>query len=495
MALYHLTVTQVKRSKGQSSVASAAYISGEKLRDDYYGKTYDYTKKKGVLFSDILLPDYAPERLKDRATLWNEVESIERNKKAQLCYNFNFALQNELSYEENKAVAERFIRENFLARGMIVDYAIHDPDKKGKIQNPHVHMLIPIRPLNKDGTWGQKQMREYLYDDYGGPILDNHGRHKFNAVPTTDWGNPETLQSWRKAYADIFNEAFEKKGLPCRIDNRSNKERGLDSIPTIHEGPHVRAMEEKGIRTEVGDRNRKVRIANEFIKKLAAGLMDIIEWFAEFIKRCNEEKIYMPALYQLVFDYYDKRYASAYSAKGKSMVLKTRMEVCNFLMQTKIKSFEELADYVRDAYQKVDDAEKFIRKIDVRIHCINEVFRYKIMYAENKPYFTKSESFTFKFQREKYKKEHSDELNKYHMAKRKINDFWKDKEHDWSALNKEIEQLKEKKAKKERICKEYSKTASNAYRIKSIAEEMMKDFDAKELVYVPKKTKTYDMEL
>jgi len=104
MALYHFNVTQVSRGKGQSSVASASYISGEKLYDKYYGKTHDYTYKEGVLYSEVLLPAYAPERLKDRETLWNEVEEVEKHPKAQLCYSFNFALQNELSYEENEEI-------------------------------------------------------------------------------------------------------------------------------------------------------------------------------------------------------------------------------------------------------------------------------------------------------------------------------------------------------------------------------------------------------
>ena len=154
MALYHFNVTQVSRGKGQSSDASASYISGEKLYDKYYGKSHDYTHKEGVLYTEVLLPEYAPERLKDRETLWNEVEEIEKHPKAQLCYSFNFALQNELSYAENEEIAKRFIKENFLSRGMIVDYAIHNSSRNDNVPNPHVHMLIPIRPLNKDGTWG-----------------------------------------------------------------------------------------------------------------------------------------------------------------------------------------------------------------------------------------------------------------------------------------------------------------------------------------------------
>ena len=112
MALYHFNVTPAGRSKGTSAVASAAYIAGERLYDEYYGKTHNYTKKEGVLFNEILLPPNAPERFKDRATLWNELEKVEKTRNAQLFYNFNFALQNELTYEENKELAQRFIREN-----------------------------------------------------------------------------------------------------------------------------------------------------------------------------------------------------------------------------------------------------------------------------------------------------------------------------------------------------------------------------------------------
>ena len=86
MALYHFSVKQVSRGKGQTVVNSAAYISGQKLYNDYYGQTHDYTKKSGVVFTEILTPEYAPERLSDRETLWNEVEQIEKSKRAQLAF-------------------------------------------------------------------------------------------------------------------------------------------------------------------------------------------------------------------------------------------------------------------------------------------------------------------------------------------------------------------------------------------------------------------------
>ena len=107
MALYHFQVAQLSRGKGQSAVASAAYRSGEKLYDEYYNETHDYTRKGGVLYSEILLPDHVPKRLANREVLWNELESVEKHPKAQLAYSFDIALQNELSYEENLDLARK----------------------------------------------------------------------------------------------------------------------------------------------------------------------------------------------------------------------------------------------------------------------------------------------------------------------------------------------------------------------------------------------------
>ena len=145
MALFHLSVTQTKRSAGQSAIASAAYRAGERLYSEYYGEYSDYTRKGGVICSDILLPSHAPPEYADRQTLWNAVEKAERGKNAQLAYSFDIALQNEFSLEENIALARQFLLENFVSRGMVVDFAVHQPDREdGGIPNPHFHVLCPI---------------------------------------------------------------------------------------------------------------------------------------------------------------------------------------------------------------------------------------------------------------------------------------------------------------------------------------------------------------
>lgn len=185
MALFHLSVTQTKRSAGQSAIASAAYRAGERLYSEYYGEYSDYTRKGGVICSDILLPSHAPPEYADRQTLWNAVEKAERGKNAQLAYSFDIALQNEFSLEENIALARQFLLENFVSRGMVVDFAVHQPDREdGGIPNPHFHVLCPIRPIEQNGKWGLKQRRVYELDEDGNRIRGADGNFVFNAVPT-----------------------------------------------------------------------------------------------------------------------------------------------------------------------------------------------------------------------------------------------------------------------------------------------------------------------
>ena len=165
-----------------------------------------------MIASEIMLPPHAPEIYLDRATLWNAVESCEKHPKAQLAYSFDIAMQNELTLEENMELARKFVQEQFVAKGMIADLAFHSPEKEdGGIPNPHFHVMTTMRPLNPDGTWGQKQRREYLLDEDGNRIRDKNGDYVFNAVHTTDWHEPETLERWREAWSVLCNGKFEEE--------------------------------------------------------------------------------------------------------------------------------------------------------------------------------------------------------------------------------------------------------------------------------------------
>ena len=364
MALYHFHVTQIKRSEGRTAVASAAYRAGEKLHNLWDGETHDYTKKGGVILAEIILPEHVPQRFYDRSALWNEVEQIEKHYKAQLAYSFDVALQNEFSLEENIELAREFVQKYFVSDGMICDLAVHQPDREGGgIPNPHFHVLVPIRPLNDDGTWGAKQHRVYHLDEDGNRIKKENGQWEFDAVPTTNWGRPETLDMWREAWADMVNVKFEEKSLDCRIDHRSYVDQGLDLIPTVHEGPQIRKMEKKGIRTETGELNRWIKATNRMIRSMRATIAALKEWLAEAKEILKEpQEIY---LVQMLSDAHTLRNQTAMTyAKGKNKAkknnLKRFMDECNYLKQRRVLTLSDFEKYLSKKEKEGYDRDCFI---------------------------------------------------------------------------------------------------------------------------------------
>ena len=369
MALFHFTVTQTKRSKGQSAIASAAYRSGEKLYSEYYGEYSDYTRKRGVICSDILLPPHAPKEYADRQTLWNAVEKAERGKNAQLAYSFEISLQNEFSLEENIALAREFLFREFVSRGMTVDVSFHEKESEdGGTPNPHFHFLCPIRPMEQDGTWGIKQRREYVLDEEGNRIRDANGKYVFNAVPTTDWGSPETLEHWREAWAEMCNAKFAEKGLDVRIDHRSYERQGVDLLPTIHEGATVRAMEKKGIRTEKGEFNRWIKATNAVIKDIRKKISLLFDWITEI--KAELAKPQTPDLVSLLNDYYTQRKAGAYSQKGKISNLKEMNETYNYLRANGIYTLEDLESRLQSHRTTVDGLKTTMDSQNARMKAI-----------------------------------------------------------------------------------------------------------------------------
>lgn len=262
MAIYHCHCKIISRGQGRSAVGAAAYRSGEKLKNEYDGIEHDYTKKGGVAYSEIMLCENAPKEYQDRATLWNAVEQAEKGSRAQLAREYEVALPVELSREEQIQLVRDFAKENFVDKGMCVDFSIHDKEDG----NPHAHIMLTTRPIEKDGTWGAKATNEYVLDKNGERILQkidkqNRKIYKRVKIETTDWNTKEFLQRSRSSWAEKVNQELEKKNLPQRVDHRSFKEQGIDKIPTIHEGG-ARKMESRGIETDRGNINREIKKAN-----------------------------------------------------------------------------------------------------------------------------------------------------------------------------------------------------------------------------------------
>ena len=408
MALYHFHVGQIKRSAGRSAVEAAAYRAGEKLYSEYYGLVSDYTRKGGVVHSGILIPPHAPREYTDRQTLWNAVEEAERNKNAQLAYSFDIALQNEFTMEENIAITRQFLQDNFVSRGMIADFAVHQPDRDGGIPNPHFHVMCPIRPLNTDGTRGAKQRRVYREDG------------KFDAVPTTGWGRPETLEAWREAWAALCNAKFEEKGLSCRIDHRSYERQGVEQIPSVHEGVAVRQMEAKGTVTDKGEHNRWIKSTSAMLRTLGERIKTLVDWLSD--TRAKLDKPHSLSLAKLLADYYDARNAAAWSNKAKVGNLKRLTSAIAYLEENGLHTLADLEARLDSLHSSLDEAKATLDTNKKRSKELCELLRYAKIYKHFKPLHDQLNAIKRKPKREQFKAEHESELRQFYLARRKLSD-------------------------------------------------------------------------
>ena len=424
MALYHFHAGIIKRSARQSVLAAAAYRAGECLFSDYYNEQADYTKKQGVVYKEILLPSHVPRHYADRETLWDEVEKVEEHPKAQLAYSYDIALQNELTAEENIALARRFLMEQFVSRGMICDFAVHAPDPKGGIPNPHFHVLCPIRPMNEDGTWGNKQQREYTLNKNGQRVRDEHGNYIWKSVPTTDWGQKETLLHWREEWARYVNDELEKKAAGVHIDHRSYKEQGIHQLPTIHEGPTVRVMEKKGIRTEKGNLNRMIRAANVLLKKLIARYQELAAWIKE--AKTNLKEPVSPSLSLLLLEYLKKRNAGAYTDKAKANNLKRVSQDIVYLEKHGLSTLDDLQTITDQYREKVDTLNQKMRVSEKRQKELKELISAAERYRSTKEVVDGLKNIHFKMKRDQYRKEHEMDFNIHFGAKRILDQLMKD---------------------------------------------------------------------
>jgi hypothetical protein len=229
MASYHLSVQIVKRSEGRSVVAMAAYRAGQKLKDVRRGNDADYSRKRGIVYSEIMAPAGSAAWLRDREKLWNAVETTERRKDAQLARELNLALPHEFNDAQRLDLVREFVAAQFVSRGMVADIAIHRPvpERGDDPRNFHAHVLLTLRQAQRDGL---------------------------RRVKTREWNSDALLEVWRSAWADCQNAALERYGARERVDHRSllarkvaSVSRGdridgavLDRLPEIHVGPKAR---------------------------------------------------------------------------------------------------------------------------------------------------------------------------------------------------------------------------------------------------------------
>jgi Ti-type conjugative transfer relaxase TraA len=222
MAIYHFTVKVISRANGSSAVGSAAYRSAERLHDDRLDRNHDFTDKSGVVYSEVMLPDGAPERLGDRSTLWNEVEATELRKDAQLAREVEFAIPRELAQNQGIELARDFVQAEFVDRGMIADLNIHWDIGADGLAKPHAHVMLIMREVNDDG-FGKK---------------------------IRAWNETEQLEQWRERWAEHVNERLAELDIDASVDHRSFKEQGIDLDPQNKISPAALRMAQKGLERE-----------------------------------------------------------------------------------------------------------------------------------------------------------------------------------------------------------------------------------------------------
>ena len=313
MAIYHLEAKMVSRGAGRSAVAASAYLSCSRMLNEYDGVQHDYTRKQGLVWQAVFLPDMAPVEWQDREKLWNAVEETEKTKDSRLAREFVAALPIELSRQQQIALLQKFVWEQFVAEGMCADVAVHDTDG----HNPHAHILLTVRPLTETGAWQYKTEKEYLCVKggeergftaaefksaqaegwekqyqykvdkkkvYMAPSqAEKCGYERVSKYPKSTkygrqnpisarWNSEEHLLVWREAWATAANRCLELAGHAERIDHRSHAARGLEERPTVHEGVAVQALERRGILSDRCELNRQIKADNALLRELKAEL-------------------------------------------------------------------------------------------------------------------------------------------------------------------------------------------------------------------------------
>ena len=431
IAIYHCSIKIVSRGKGKSAVAAAAYRSGEKLTNEWDGLTHDYTKKGGVVHSEILLPAHAPPAFSDRSTLWNSVELSEKSNNAQLAREVEIALPVELSREEQTRLVREYCSSQFVSKGMIADFNLHDTGGG----NPHAHILLTMRPLDEKGSWLPKSKKEYVLDENGEKIRLPSGRYKTRKVDLVDWNNRENVEVWRRAWADLANEFLAQNDRPERIDHRSYERQGIDQIPTVHVGVSATQMEKKGIVTERGELNRSIKAANRILREIRRLVRGLKDWIAELKERKAallealaeaRAQASEPTIPQLLARYMEQRgeeradWTSKGKLKGAVSDFNKVQAAMEFLRQKEISTVETLDRQLDGISENAVAIRDSMRKAERRIKDIDTLLSHIGNYEKYKPVYREYAAIGWKKQKEKFEEAHRGELDAYRAAARYV---------------------------------------------------------------------------
>lgn len=262
MAIYHLSTKPISRSSGRTATASIAYRAGIAIQDERTGKSHDYTKRSGVVATQL----HTPNNLKiERNELWNLAEKTETRKNSRTAREIVVNLPHELSEPSRERLVNDFAKDLADKYGVAVDVAIHTPDKEGDNRNHHAHLMLTTRKLERLES-GRIALTSKSQLEMSNTQLKERGLRSAK----------EELKAIREQWANIANERLEEAGIDARIDHRSHKDRGLDQLPTVKVGWEATALERKGIRTAKGEQNRAIKAYNATLEQIK-GIREDIE--------------------------------------------------------------------------------------------------------------------------------------------------------------------------------------------------------------------------
>ena len=403
----HTHVDIVSRSKGASVIAKAAYNARDKLQDEYYGKTHDYSKKEDLVFSKIFLPEHIPKEFSNREYLWNSVEKIEKSKNSQLARNLLFTLPRELNEEDRIRLISEFIEENFTSKGMIADCNIHNPMASDHEEQPHAHILLTLREMDSEGKWKPKCRKEYILDENGEKIKIKSGNYKSRKVNLNDWNEPDKAKEWRENFSKKANEYLARNNIQKRIDPRTFEEQGREELPQIHLGTSSYQMEKKGIQTERGNQNRKIIALNLEFRKLKEELSKLTSWISSLLgslqvkydeykqekKEEYENKAELFNLYEYISIYYDiqgekARKLNPYASNKKiGADLRRFSKARIYLKDNNLKTIADLQEKISTLQSQNKKISQDIKAKTARIESLNKCFTYADIIKDNKQVF------------------------------------------------------------------------------------------------------------
>ncbi|HEL0601599.1 TPA: MobA/MobL family protein [Streptococcus equi subsp. zooepidemicus] len=489
---FHFNISMISRGKSKSAVASAAYISCEKLTNEWDGVTHDYHNKKGLLHSEIFLPENIPKEFQYRSFLWNSVELNERANNAQLARNFIIALPKELSVEENKKLITEFIQENFVSKGMIADLAIHEGNDEEK-KNIHAHIMTTLRPINEKGQWQAKSKKEYVLDEKGEKIKLKSGNYKTRKVELTDWNNRGNAEKWRENFATICNQYLEKNNLEKRVDHRSFERQGKEEIPTIHMGASASALERKGIETDKGNINREIKKHNSLVKAIRERISELTSWIGSLLgslqskydeyKQNKKDELENRAelfnLYEYISIYHDiqgektKNLSYYGQIKKGNADLKRFVKAIYYLKDNDLKTIADLQEKIFELAKQSKKLSSDVQARTEKIKSLNQCISCASFIKENKKIYQEYKNKTLL--KESFYKSHKEEIDKYKMARRTIEKFTGTsavKINEWekeiAKLEKEIETLNKDKIK---IQDEFKQIDHIKYAVKTVNDD------------------------